>query len=180
MGTSEALPKTAGPRDHHRTFHETSLVRTGRGRTERACEQCIEKCRPAREQITPRISKEAGLELDIRVEADLLALTALLFGYNHASAMITPRVPRRVGREAEGGGLLNRYRVKSSIEGSNPSLSARQTSLELSVELFKHFRPKSSIESSYDCPPPDSLADTISAAKNAEIAAFFRFSINDY
>ena len=24
---------------------------------------------------------------------------------------------------AEGGGLLNRYRVKSSIEGSNPSLS---------------------------------------------------------
>jgi hypothetical protein len=31
---------------------------------------------------------------------------------------------RRDGREAEGGGLLNRYRVKSSIEGSNPSLSA--------------------------------------------------------
>ena len=28
------------------------------------------------------------------------------------------------GREAEGGGLLNRYRVKSSIEGSNPSVSA--------------------------------------------------------
>ena len=25
---------------------------------------------------------------------------------------------------AEGGGLLNRYRAKSSIEGSNPSLSA--------------------------------------------------------
>ena len=32
---------------------------------------------------------------------------------------------RRDGREAEGGGLLNRYRAKSSIEGSNPSLSAR-------------------------------------------------------
>jgi hypothetical protein len=31
---------------------------------------------------------------------------------------------RRDGREAEGGGLLNRYRAKSSIEGSNPSLSA--------------------------------------------------------
>ena len=30
----------------------------------------------------------------------------------------------RDGRVAEGGGLLNRYRVKSSIEGSNPSLSA--------------------------------------------------------
>ena len=35
---------------------------------------------------------------------------------------------RRDGREAEGGGLLNRYRAKSSIEGSNPSLSARQSS----------------------------------------------------
>ena len=34
---------------------------------------------------------------------------------------------RRDGREAEGGGLLNRYRAKSSIEGSNPSLSARQS-----------------------------------------------------
>jgi hypothetical protein len=32
---------------------------------------------------------------------------------------------RRVGREAEGGGLLNRYRTKSSIGGSNPPLSAR-------------------------------------------------------
>ena len=33
---------------------------------------------------------------------------------------------RRDGREAEGGGLLNRYRAKSSIEGSNPSLSAKK------------------------------------------------------
>jgi hypothetical protein len=31
---------------------------------------------------------------------------------------------RRGGRVAEGGGLLNRYRVKSSIGGSNPPLSA--------------------------------------------------------
>jgi hypothetical protein len=31
---------------------------------------------------------------------------------------------RRDGRVAEGGGLLNRYRVKSSIGGSNPPLSA--------------------------------------------------------
>ena len=30
----------------------------------------------------------------------------------------------RVGRVAEGGGLLNRYRVKNSIGGSNPPLSA--------------------------------------------------------
>ena len=35
--------------------------------------------------------------------------------------------PRRVGRVAEGGGLLNRYRVKSSIGGSNPPLSATQS-----------------------------------------------------
>jgi hypothetical protein len=34
---------------------------------------------------------------------------------------------RRDGRVAEGGGLLNRYRVKSSIGGSNPPLSARHT-----------------------------------------------------
>jgi hypothetical protein len=31
---------------------------------------------------------------------------------------------RSCGREAEGGGLLNRYTVKSRIEGSNPSGSA--------------------------------------------------------
>ena len=30
----------------------------------------------------------------------------------------------RDGRVAEGGGLLNRYTVKSRIEGSNPSVSA--------------------------------------------------------
>jgi hypothetical protein len=30
---------------------------------------------------------------------------------------------------AEGGGLLNRYRVKSSIGGSNPPLSARTSIL---------------------------------------------------
>lgn len=34
------------------------------------------------------------------------------------------RASRRDGRVAEGGGLLNRYRVKSSIGGSNPPLSA--------------------------------------------------------
>src|SRR5436305_12731678 len=36
-----------------------------------------------------------------------------------------PKTSRRGGRVAEGGGLLNRYRVKSSIGGSNPPLSAR-------------------------------------------------------
>src|SRR6188472_2990755 len=35
----------------------------------------------------------------------------------------------RDGRVAEGGGLLNRYTVKSCIEGSNPSLSASRKSL---------------------------------------------------
>ena len=38
---------------------------------------------------------------------------------------------RRVGRVAEGGGLLNRCRTKSSTGGSNPPLSASKT---------KHFR----------------------------------------
>ena len=35
-----------------------------------------------------------------------------------------PSLVWRRGREAEGGGLLNRYTVKSRIEGSNPSVSA--------------------------------------------------------
>ena len=34
------------------------------------------------------------------------------------------RTRRRGGRVAEGGGLLNRYTVKSCIGGSNPPLSA--------------------------------------------------------
>jgi hypothetical protein len=33
---------------------------------------------------------------------------------------------RSCGREAEGGGLLNRYTIKSRIEGSNPSGSAKR------------------------------------------------------
>src|SRR5262245_31842716 len=35
--------------------------------------------------------------------------------------------PRRRGRVAEGGGLLNRYTLQRRIEGSNPSVSARFT-----------------------------------------------------
>ena len=38
--------------------------------------------------------------------------------------IIKPSMSWRRGREAEGGGLLNRYTVKSRIEGSNPSVSA--------------------------------------------------------
>jgi hypothetical protein len=34
---------------------------------------------------------------------------------------------RRGGRVAEGGGLLNRYTVKSCIGGSNPPLSASKS-----------------------------------------------------
>ncbi len=36
---------------------------------------------------------------------------------------------RRGGRVAEGGGLLNRYTVKSCIGGSNPPLSASRFKL---------------------------------------------------
>src|SRR5229473_359546 len=42
-----------------------------------------------------------------------------------ADTINTSPLSRRGGRVAEGGGLLNRYRVKSSIGGSNPPLSAR-------------------------------------------------------
>jgi hypothetical protein len=48
----------------------------------------------------------------------LCAVVGREFRYN-------PTQTRRDGRVAEGGGLLNRYRVKSSIGGSNPPLSAR-------------------------------------------------------
>ncbi len=41
---------------------------------------------------------------------------------------------------AEGGGLLNRYRVKSSIGGSNPPLSARYSPVFGSIFPFKIFK----------------------------------------
>ncbi len=44
---------------------------------------------------------------------------------------------RRDGREAEGGGLLNRYRAKSSIEGSNPSLSAIESKIFIINDLTR-------------------------------------------
>ncbi len=47
---------------------------------------------------------------------------------------------RRDGRVAEGGGLLNRYRVKSSIGGSNPPLSASES---FSPNFGTFFGPKS-------------------------------------
>src|SRR2546421_7004029 len=42
--------------------------------------------------------------------------------------------PRRDGRVAEGGGLLNRYTVKSRIGGSNPPLSAISPNSELTFQ----------------------------------------------
>jgi hypothetical protein len=47
-----------------------------------------------------------------------------LFCCPHARQQHVGLPRRRRGREAEGGGLLNRYTVKSRIEGSNPSVSA--------------------------------------------------------
>ncbi len=45
------------------------------------------------------------------------------------------------GREAEGGGLLNRYTIKSRIEGSNPSGSAKRISKRMAHTFiyFIHF-----------------------------------------
>lgn len=43
---------------------------------------------------------------------------------------------RRDAREAEGAPLLREYRVKSSIEGSNPSHSARKLSKPAQCGLF--------------------------------------------
>ena len=54
------------------------------------------------------------------------------FGYN-------PCETRRDGRVAEGGGLLNRYRVKSSIGGSNPPLSASIFGILLILSVNKRY-----------------------------------------
>ena len=55
--------------------------------------------------------------------------------------------PRRGGRVAEGGGLLNRCTVKSCTGGSNPPLSATQSALQrilpaprLKIQKFGAFR----------------------------------------
>jgi hypothetical protein len=39
---------------------------------------------------------------------------------------------------AEGGGLLNRYTVKSCIGGSNPPLSASSSTTSLSISAYSH------------------------------------------
>lgn len=44
----------------------------------------------------------------------------------------------RGGREAEGGGLLNRYTINSRIEGSNPSLSVLRAFGICSMTSAKH------------------------------------------
>ena len=47
--------------------------------------------------------------------------------------------PRRDAREAEGAPLLREYRVKSSIEGSNPSLSATIVFMLLNyIRIIRH------------------------------------------
>ena len=63
-------------------------------------------------------------------DAGLIALMKCFFGAraavscSDANIRYNPTQTRRDGRVAEGGGLLNRCRVKSSTGGSNPPLSA--------------------------------------------------------
>ena len=58
-------------------------------------------------------------------EKNALAVAQSFLGHApQARFRYNPSETRRDGRAAEGGGLLNRYRVKSSIGGSNPPLSA--------------------------------------------------------
>ena len=64
--------------------------------------------------------------------------------YNHVARKSGPpmagsRPTRRGGRVAEGGGLLNRYTVKSCIGGSNPPLSARLLTMN-ELRLMAHRR----------------------------------------
>ena len=51
-------------------------------------------------------------------------LAAVIIIWLARAARLRTRPSRRGGRVAEGGGLLNRYTVKSCIGGSNPPLSA--------------------------------------------------------
>src|SRR5215471_15111184 len=61
------------------------------------------------------------------------------FRYNEISICFLAQ-RRRGGRVAEGGGLLNRYTVKSCIGGSNPPLSAR-ISLPVNHDPFFSLHP---------------------------------------
>ena len=59
-----------------------------------------------------------------------------LAGFKNVGECIIDGLPRRrVGREAEGGGLLNRYTLSRGIVGSNPisSASLAPESLEKSI-----------------------------------------------
>ena len=62
---------------------------------------------------------------------------------------------RRDGRVAEGGGLLNRYRVKSSIGGSNPPLSASE-SVSPRLGAFLPRNPRIGSEKANSAPGGDS------------------------
>jgi hypothetical protein len=46
---------------------------------------------------------------------------------------------------AEGGGLLNRYRIKSSIGGSNPPLSATSSSKTVQGNSRKYPKPQETL-----------------------------------
>jgi hypothetical protein len=58
-----------------------------------------------------------------------------------ASDIIRADTTRRDGRVAEGGGLLNRCRVKSSTGGSNPPLSASESFSVIFSNLKSHDSP---------------------------------------
>src|ERR1035437_6014359 len=73
-------------------------------------------------------SRGIGESLCIRARSRLLdsgrLRQTLVPAHRKRDFRYNPSETRRDGRAAEGGGLLNRYRVKSSIGGSNPPLSA--------------------------------------------------------
>ena len=60
---------------------------------------------------------------------------------------------RRVGRVAEGGGLLNRCRTKSSTGGSNPPLSASKTNYLRMCSLLANKRPDLAAKSGFRLSP---------------------------
>ena len=76
--------------------------------------------------------------------------------YNHKASRRWKRSRgegRRVGRVAEGGGLLNRCRTKSSTGGSNPPLSASKTNYFRMCNLAANNKPGLAAKSGFRLSP---------------------------
>ena len=88
---------------------------------------------------TPNEAEKGIFSWNCPERANRLRQTAVRAHRNRVFRYNPPQA-RRDGRVAEGGGLLNRCRVKSSTGGSNPPLSARPSCIPSSHSQFTENR----------------------------------------